>query len=272
MADRQPFAPLVELLRGFAKREIHTIMVEVMHIITAPNLRKDQLIDQLADYVRSSGSLADVCKLSLKGFRKDYLLMILRQYDPKASQKMPKSVMIDRFIQLNRADGQPLRADGQHLRADGPCLAIVPYVAAAGDRAADFSDQMVDFEKSNRKMRKTRRKLIKTWTKGARLLCRKLLSKKIVAELKLCLRPRSKLMQWTVASLRSHASSVVGRSLHGGQALMFFNRKLQELLPKRRPKKKELIIHKDFAVPKATFTVIADSARWRDMMAMRRLD
>ena len=53
---------------------------------------------------------------------------------------------------------------------------------------------------------------------------------------------------------------------------MFFNRKLQELLPKRRPKKGEKIIHKDFAVPKATFTVIADPAQWREMMSMRRLD
>ena len=79
-------------------------------------------------------------------------------------------------------------------------------------------------------------------------------------------------MKWTVAGLRDHVSSVVGRSLHRGQALMFFNRKLQELLPKKRPKKKGVIIHKDFAVPKATFTVIADPAQWREMRAMRRLD
>lgn len=259
---RQPLAPLVDLLRGFTKREIQSIIVEVMPIITAPNLRKDQSIDQLADYIRSSGSLADVCKLSLKGLRKEYLHMILRQYDPKASQKMPKSAMIDRFIQLN----------DESLRDDGPCLATVPYTADCGDRAADFSNQMVDFEKSNRKMRKTKRNMIKKWTKGARLLCRKFLSKAIVAELKTCLWPRSKLMQWTVASLRDHVASVVGRSLHGGQALMFFNRKLQELLPKRRPKKKEEIIHKDFAVPKANFKVIADPTQWREMMSMRRLD
>ena len=239
-------------------------MVEVMPIITAPNLRKDQLIDQLADYVRSSGSLADVCKLSLKGLKKDYLHMILRQYDPKASQKMPKHAMIDRFIQFNISD--------ESLRDDGPCLAIVPYAADCGDRAADFSNQVVDFQKSNRKMMKTRNKMIKKWTKGASLLRRTFLSKAIVAELKLCLRPRRKLMQWTVASLRDHVASAVGSSLHGGQALMFFNKKLQELLPKGRRKTKEAIIHKDFAVPKVTFTVIADPAQWREMMAMRRLD
>ena len=106
-------------------------------MITAPNLKKDQLIDQLADYVRGSGPLADVCKLSLKGLRKDYLHMILRQYDPKASQKMPKSAMIDRFIQLNISD--------ESLRDDGPCLAIVPYAADCGDRAADCSNQVVLF-------------------------------------------------------------------------------------------------------------------------------
>ena len=106
-------------------------MVEVMPIITAPNLKKEQLIDQLADYVRSSGSLADVCKLSLKGLKKDYLHLILRQYDAKASQKMSKPAMIDRFIQIS----------DESLRDDGPCLAIVPYAAECGDRAADFSDQ-----------------------------------------------------------------------------------------------------------------------------------
>ena len=45
-----------------------------------------------------------------------------------------------------------------------------------------------------------------------------------------------------------------------------------QFLPRRRPKKKEVIIHKDFAVPKATFTVIADPAQWREMKAMHRLD
>ena len=161
--DRQPLAPLVDLLRGFAKRDIQCVMLKVMPIITAPSLRKDQLIDQLADYVRSYGSLADVCKLSVKGLRKDYLHMLLRQYDAKVSSRMPKSAMIDRFIQLNERSIGP--------RDDEACLAIVPYVA---DRAADFSNQIVDFEKSNRKMRRTRRKLMKIWTKGARLLCRKL--------------------------------------------------------------------------------------------------
>ena len=121
-------------------------------------------------------------------------------------------------------------------------------------------------------MRKTRRNQIKKWAKGARLLCRKFLSKAIVAELKLCIRDRSKMMEWTVRNLRDHVGSVVGKSLHSGQALMFFHRKLQELLPKKRPKKKEVIIHKGFAVPKATFTVIADPIQLREMRAMHRHD
>ena len=98
------------------------------------------------------------------------------------------------------------------------------------------------------------------------------LSKAIVAELKLCLRPRSKLMKWTVASLRDHVASVVGSSLHSGQALMFFNRKLQELLPKKRPKKKEVILHKGFAVPAKNVTFIADPIQLREMRAMHRQD
>ena len=98
-------------------------MVEVMPIITPPNLRKDELIDQLADYVRSSGSLADVCKLSLKGLRKEHLHMILRQYDPKADQKRPKSAMIDHFTKLNMeeaADQKRPKRSADNLRDDGP--------------------------------------------------------------------------------------------------------------------------------------------------------
>ena len=167
--------------------------------------------------------------------------------------------MIDRFIQLNRGHD------------DVPCLAIVPFVPYAGPESAD--NQVVDFEKNNRKMRKTRRKQIKKWAKGARLLCRKFLSKAIVAELKLCIRDRSKMMEWTVRNLRDHVGSVVGKSLHSGQALMFFHRKLQELLPKKRPKKKVDICHKDYAVPSSKgVTFIRDPIQLLEMMAMYRHD
>ena len=230
-----------------------------MPIITAPTGKKDELINKLADHVRNYGSLADVCKLSLKGLKKDHLHMILRQYDPKASHKMQKSAMIDRFIE---------KCD-ESLRDDGPCLAIVPYVADA-----DCSNQVVDFEKNNRKMRKVARKQIKKWAKGARLLARKFLSKAIVAELKLCLRDRSQLMEWTVRSLREHVGSVVGKSLHHGQGLMFFHRKLQELLPKkkRRKRKEVIILHKSFAVPAKNATFIADPIQLREMRDMHMQD
>ena len=56
-------------------------------------------------------------------FRKDYLHMILRQYDPKADQKRPKSAMFDHFKKLNMPEA------AENLRDDGPCLAIVPYLA-----------------------------------------------------------------------------------------------------------------------------------------------
>ena len=65
--DRPPLAPLADFLRGTTKREIQSLMMEVMPILTVPNLNKEQLIDQLIDHVRSSGSLADVCKIALKG-------------------------------------------------------------------------------------------------------------------------------------------------------------------------------------------------------------
>ena len=61
----------------------------------------EKLINKLVDYVRSSGLLVDVCNSAAKGLRKDYIHMILRQYDPKADQKRPKSAMIDHFTKLN---------------------------------------------------------------------------------------------------------------------------------------------------------------------------
>ena len=217
-AVHQPLAPLVDLLRGFSNRAIQSIMVDVMPIIIAPQLRKEELINQLADYVRSSGLLVDVCNSAVKGLRKDYLHMILRQYDPKADQKRPRSAMIDHFTRLNMP-----KAD-ENLRDDGPCLAIVPYLADCGARTADFHAQVVDYDSCGRTMRKTKREMNKKWMKGARLLRRKLLSKAIVAELKRCLRGNGFLMQWTVASLRDHVSSVVDKPLHSGHARLQHSR------------------------------------------------
>ena len=129
-------------------------MVDVMMpIITAPKLRKEELIDQLADYVRSSGLLVDVCNSAVKRLRKDYFHMILRQYDPKADQKRPRSAMIDHFTKLNMPE-----ADG-NLRDDGPCMAIVPYLADCGARTAYCHAQVVDYESCGRKMRKAQREL-----------------------------------------------------------------------------------------------------------------
>ena len=245
-------------------------MLDVMPIVTAPKLSKKKLIDQLVDYVRSSGLLVDVCNSAAKGLRKDYLHMILRQYDPKADQKRLKSAMIDHFTKLNMPEA------AENLRDDGPCLAIVPYLADCGARAADFHAQVLDYESCGRKMRKTQRKINKKWMKGARQLCRKVLSKAIVAELRRCLRGNGFLMQWTVASLRDHVSSVVDKPLHSGHARVFFNNKVQEVLfsKSKKPKKKKaaLITHRVFAVPRKNFTMIVDREQWREMMAMRTQD
>ena len=141
--DLQPLVPLVDLLRGSTNREIKNLMMDVMAILVVPNLKKEQLIDKLADHVRSSGSVADVCNKAVKGLKKDYLLMILRQYDSKTTMNMRKSAMIDHFISLNMP----------RKMMDGPCTAIVPYVAPGGAREADFPGQVVDFDDTNRKMR-----------------------------------------------------------------------------------------------------------------------
>ena len=143
--DLQPLVPLVDLLRGSTNREIKNLMMDVMAILVVPNLKKEELIDKLADHVRSSGSVADVCNKAVKGLKKDYLYMILRQYDSKTTMNMRKSAMIDHFISLNMPR--------ESLPDDGPCTAIVPYVAPGGAREADFPGQVVDFDDTNRKMR-----------------------------------------------------------------------------------------------------------------------
>ena len=235
-----------------------------MPYITAPNRKKEGLIQELADFVRSYGHLADVCNSALKGYRKDYLCLFLRQYDPSVSHKKSKSALIDHFVSLNMSQEQ--------LRSDAPCLAIVPYVADCGVRTADCLGQIVDFSKTSRKMLKMKKKMIKRWIKGGRLIRRTTLSKAIVAELRVCLRS-DRWRQWTVTSLRDHVSSVVGSSLHTGHARVFFHKKLQQLLPKKRLKKKMMVIAcKEYALPSARFTCIADPVQWRELLAMRRHD
>ena len=59
--DIQPFAPLAGLLKSKTNSAIKSLIIDVMRMAFAPNLKKQQLIDQLIDYVRSSGSLAAVC-------------------------------------------------------------------------------------------------------------------------------------------------------------------------------------------------------------------
>ena len=180
--------------------------------------------------------------------------------------------MVDHFTR--RRLNMP-KAD-ENLRDDGPCLAIVPYLADCGARTADFHAQVVDYDSCGRTMRKTQRKMNKKWMKGARLLRRKLLSKAIVAELRRCLRGDGFLVQWTVASLRDHVSSVVDKPLHSGHARVFFNKKVQEVLfsmcKKKKKGKAALITHRVFAVPRKNFTMIVDREQWREMMAMRTQD
>ena len=275
----EPLAPLVDFLSGLQNGVIADIMLDVMPIVRVPKLSQKKMIDQLIDYVRSSGMLVEVCNSAAKFLTKEYLHMILRQYDPKANQKRPKREMIEQFVKLmNIKEGdENLCDDGQ---ADGPCLAIVPCsdadFPACGARWADFPAQVVDYESCGRQMRKTKRKLIKKWFKGARLLRRKFLSKAIVKELKRCL-DDGLLMQWTVATLRDHVSSVVDKPLHSGHARVFFNKKVQEVLISKRMKprsrkKPKVVLMSEFAVPKKKFTMIADDAQWREMSAMRAQD
>ena len=130
----QPLVPLVDLIKGNTKREIQNLMIEVMPILFVPSLNKRQLIDELIDYVRASGSVDQVCRLALKGFRKDYLHMILRQYDLKAAKTMRKSAMIDHFISLN------MPRECENFRDDA---------------------QLVDVDDMTRKRKKTKKKIIK---------------------------------------------------------------------------------------------------------------
>ena len=258
--------PLIELLRGTTKRGIQEVMMDTMPLITAPNMRKEDLIAMLVDYARDSGRLAHACTRALKGMQKKYVHMILRQYDPSAAANRSRAAMVERFIELNMGR--------ESIHDDVPCMAIVPYDAGGGTRVSDYPAhaQLVELGKNGRKLEKINAKLIKKWLKGGRLIRRKYMSALIQAELRRCLRNGPGRKEWTVASLRQHVSSVVGMSLHAGQALIFFNRKLQQLLPRKRQRKKTTPVPRDCAVPKKSFTVISDPIQWREMKAMRNAD
>ena len=77
--DLQPLLPLVDLLKGITTREIKKMMMEVMPILVVPNLKKEELIGQLADHVRSYGSVAEVCKKGSEMFQHGPLV-----HDPPA--------------------------------------------------------------------------------------------------------------------------------------------------------------------------------------------
>ena len=144
----------MELLRGTTKREIQDAMIDVMPMMTAPNMRKEDLIAMLADYVRNSGMLVVACNRALKGLNKKYLHMTFRQYDPSATEKRSKAAMIDHFIELN------MPRESTHY--DVPCMAIVPYVAGAGTRVPDYPAhaQLVELGKKGQRLIKLKAKLI----------------------------------------------------------------------------------------------------------------
>ena len=57
------FAPLTDLRKSSTRDFVKSLMIEAMPVLAAPNLKKEKLIDQLIDYVRSSGSLDGVCRI-----------------------------------------------------------------------------------------------------------------------------------------------------------------------------------------------------------------
>ena len=180
-ADRRACAPLASMLNGLPTRQIKDVMLEVMPYLTVPNLRKELLIASLIDFVvESPHRLADACKLTVKGINKSYLLMLLREHDPRTSGKLAKAELIDHFIRLNA----PLASAP---KVDEPCTAIVLYdkgSIARGCEHGGHAGQLVDIGKHGNKLIKTKKRLIKTWMKGARLMRRKALSLAMIHEIK----------------------------------------------------------------------------------------
>ena len=64
-------------------------------------VRKETLIDQLLDFVRSSGLLADVCHSAMEELSNESITMILRLYDANPDPTRSKSEMIQHFTQVN---------------------------------------------------------------------------------------------------------------------------------------------------------------------------
>ena len=258
-ADRRACAPLASMLNGLPTRQIKDVMLEVMPYLTVPNLRKELLIASLIDFVvESPHRLADACKLTVKGINKSYLLMLIREHDPRTSGKLAKAELIDHFIRLNA----PLASAP---KVDEPCTAIVLY-----DKS-NIAGQLVDIGKHGNKLIKIKKRLMKTWLKGGRLMRRKAVSAAMICEMKSCL-TRGKWKKWTVTSLKEHVALTVGVCLDAGHALIFFHRKLQQLLPRKRKRIMRPENNKDYSVPKTGCSFIADAGQWREICAMHRED
>ena len=269
-ADRRACAPLAGMLNGLPVVQIKALMLEVMPILRLPSGRKESLIASLIDYVVDSPHrvLADTCKGTVKGFRKRYLFMLIREHDPRTPLSLSKAALIDHFISLNK----PL---ANTPKVDEPCTAIVLYdkskVARECERG-NHSGQLVDIGKHGNKLIKLKKRLIKTWLKSGRLMRRKAVSAAMIREMRHCL-SRGRWKTWTVASLKDHVASVVGVRLDAGHAMIFFHKKLQQYLP-RKPKKKIKgpMTHRDYSVPTTGCSFIADPGQWREMRAMFRED
>ena len=141
-ADRRACAPLAGMLNGLPARQIKEVMLQVMPCLTVPNMRKESLIVSLIDFVVGAPprALADTCKLTVKGINKSYLLMLIREHDPRTSGKLSKAALIDHFISLNT----PLASA---RKVDEPCTAIVLYDKSKGARECEQGghyEQMVD--------------------------------------------------------------------------------------------------------------------------------
>ena len=265
-ADRRACAPLAGMLNGFSTVQIKAVMLEVMPFLTVPKMRKESLIASLIDFVvdRPHHVLADTCKLTVKGIQKSYLLMLIREHDPRTPANLSKAALIDRFISLNT----PLASVP---KVDEPCTAIVLYDKNKVDRECGHAGQLVDIGKHGNKLIKIKKRLMKTWTKGARLMRRKAVSAAMIREMRNCL-SRGRWKKWTVASLKDHVASAVGVRLDAGHAMIFFHKKLQQYLPRKSKKIKGPMTHTHYSVHKAGCSFIADPGQWREMHAMFRED
>jgi hypothetical protein len=220
-----------------------------------PRGSKCKLIDELFQYMVDHECHDRVCCEWLQK-KRSFDIATFLTYAGAARIPTRKLERIQQFIELDNSQS------ANAVRRDSAGCAPRPPPEA--QLACDVLVSVTDFEIQKQAYVKLRRRLQKVWTKGANILLRKHVSKKISACIKKIIGDVTK-RKMLISDVKAAVEEEVGRPLDRGRAGVFFHKKMAAMLAqvrkRRRPKKYTVVmIREDMQLA------------WREMQAMRAED